>query len=277
MAGFDMHIHSIASDGGWSAEEIIDAAIAKGLDGIAITDHDTVGGLKAAMSYGEKCNFPVIPGIELSTKHDGRDIHVLGYWIDADAIEADGRLRELREAREQRCYKIVARLDTLGMKLDADAIIAAAGSCDSIGRPHIAKAMVEAGYVDNIKEAFVKWIGQGMPAYVPRMKMTPFEAAKRIMDAKGAAVLAHPGVGVPDYLIGRLVKQGIVGIEAYHPEHKIADEKKYLQISRRFHIAVTGGSDFHSIGLRCIGYRVAALSQVELLARLRQQRLAIND
>lgn len=277
MPGFDMHIHSIASDGSWSAQQIIDAAIAKGLDGIAITDHDTVTGIRAAIDYGKKCNFPVIPGIELSTKHDGRDVHVLGYWIDTDAIEADGRLRDLREAREQRCYKIVARLEMLGMKLDADSIIASAGNCDSIGRPHIAKAMVEAGYVGNIKEAFVKWIGQGMPAYVPRMKMTPYEAVSRIIEAKGAAVLAHPGVGVPDYLIGRLVKQGIIGIEAFHPEHNIAEEKKYLQLSHRLRIAATGGSDFHSAGMRCVGYRVAALSQVELLARLRQQKLTTGD
>ena len=275
MTGFDMHIHSTASDGIWTAEQIIDQARELGLSGISITDHDTVAGLPQTLAYAQSVDLPLISGIELSSEYEGRDVHILGYWIDVEFMLQSAFLHKINAAREERCHKIMQRLAALGMPLDLNVVIAGAGQLGerSLGRPHIAFAMVEAGYVQNIKEAFNKWLSRGLPAYVPRLKFTPFEAIDLIHEAKGITVLAHPGTGVPDILLPRLVRHGLGGIEVYHSDHNKMAERKYLQLARQYHLAALGGSDFHAPGLREIGSRLTSLSQLERLAAARTHLL----
>ncbi|MBR5429857.1 MAG: PHP domain-containing protein [Firmicutes bacterium] len=268
MAGFDTHVHSTASDGALSPRELVELARERQLLGLAVTDHDTVDGLAEAMAAGEELDVTVLPGIELSAEHNEQDVHVLGYWIDREKLLATGRLQQLSEARTGRIREIVRRLSLLGFELDAEAILSAAGT--SPGRPHVAAAMVEAGYVTTVGEAFAKWLGRGLPAFVPRAKLTPFEAVELIRTAGGVAALAHPGCGVPDQLIPMLVRAGIGGIEVYHPDHNRAAEKKYAALARRYGLAALGGSDFHVPGLRELGCRVTTVGQLGKLAARRQ-------
>ncbi len=267
MAGFDMHIHSTASDGQWGAEQIIDYAREIGLDGIALTDHDTVAALEAGQKYALSHRFPFIPGIEISAEWGSRDVHILGYWVDFNQKELLEELEIFQNSRRNRCLAIVDRLKSLGMPLDGEAILLKSGS--STGRPHIAKAMTDAGYVDSMREAFQNWLGRGMPAYVARRKFCPFKAVETIRKSGGAPVLAHPGVGVPDNLLEQLARRGLAGVEVYHPEHNRRMEQKYLQFARFYRIAALGGSDFHGNAERPIGFKTTTLYQLELLARLR--------
>lgn len=267
MSGFDMHIHTNASDGKLNPAEIIDFARNSALDGIAITDHDTVANLEAAVAYAAEVDYPLIPGIEISAEWGNRDIHILGYWVDYKQEEFLAELALFQNARRDRCLAIVDRLQTLGMPLDGEAIVDGSGS--STGRPHIAKAMVEAGYAITMREAFQKWLNRGMPAYIARRKYCPFKAIEVIRKAGGAPVLAHPGVGVPDPLADQLARRGLAGIEVYHPDHTRRMEQKYLKFARFYRIAATGGSDFHGNRERPIGYKTTSLQQLELLARLR--------
>lgn len=269
MAGFDMHMHSQASDGAFSPTELVEAAAKRELLGMALTDHDTVDGLAEAAAVAAELDIAFIPGVELSAEAAERDIHILGYWLDAEKMLATGRLQKLAAARLQRGAEIVRRLKLLGMELDIDEIIRRSGS-GSLGRPHIAQAMVEAGYVGNLREAFSKWLGRGMPAYVPRDKLTPVEAVRLVLEAQGVPVIAHPATGVPDALIPLLVREGVGGIEVYHPEHNSAAEQKYSRIARNLRIAMMGGSDFHAPGLRDIGCRITTVGQLEILARYKQ-------
>lgn len=264
MTGFDMHIHTTASDGFFSVRDIIGMAKDIGLDGIAITDHDTVASLDEAAALSKELKFPVISGIEFSSDWQGRDVHILGYWFDYQQPWLVERLQYLQEDRLQRCYLMAQKLADLQMPVNVDSIIKAAGA--SVGRPHLAKAMLKEGYVKTEKEAFRKWLGNGLPAYAPRVKFSPFEAVDIVQRAGGVAVLAHPGVGVPDSLIGPLANMGLGGIEVYHPEHNLQAERKYLQFARYFRLAVTGGSDFHGRKDRGLGCKTTVLKQMERLA-----------
>ena len=274
MSGFDLHVHSTASDGANAPAALVEMAKAQGLLGMALTDHDTVEGVAEAENRARELDLPLIAGIEFSAEYRQKDVHILGYWLDSGKLSAHPRLKELQEARYQRCYESVARLARLGFDLDADQIVSSAGGSGSLGRPHIAMAMVAAGYCANIKEAFNKWLGRGMPGYVPRMKLTPQEAISLILEADGVPVLAHPGIAnIPDALILQLVKAGLGGIEVYHPDHNFAAVRKYLQLARRLRLPATGGSDFHVQGVRSLGCRITTVQQLSLLAQKREQLL----
>ena len=267
MSGFDTHIHSTASDGRVAPGQLVAMAQERGLIGMALTDHDTVAGIEEAAQVAAELDFPFIPGIELSAQFAEHEVHILGYWIDREFMADNSRLQMMQEARMTRCEDMVRRLCALGLKLDVARIVecAAAEGC-SLGRPHVAQAMVDMGYVENIKEAFTKWLSKGMPAYIPRLKLDPLEAVAMIKAAGGVAALAHPGVGVPDMLIPQLVRGGIGGIEVYHSEHNRAAEHKYLQLARRYKLAALGGSDFHVQGYREIGSHVTTVGQLAILA-----------
>jgi len=268
MPGFDMHIHTTASDGLCDIDEIIELAQAAGLDGVAITDHDTVDGLAEAEQKAKEKGLPLIPGIELSADWQGVDVHILGYWIDYHQKWFRERLLFLQEERLQRCYNIAEKLAALHVPVDAGTIIKQAGA--SVGRPHIAKAMLSRGYVATERDAFRRYLAKGMPAYVPRVKFSPFEAVDVIQRVGGAAVLAHPATGVPDSLIGPLAHMGLAGIEVYHPEHNRQAENKYLRFAKYFRLAITGGSDFHGRADRRLGCKTTPLQQVEMLAAKRE-------
>lgn len=270
MAGFDTHIHSTASDGQYTPSQLVELAKEKGLLGLALTDHDTVAGHEEARRRAAELDIPFIPGIELSAELGERDVHILGYWINGEKLLATGRLQALHSARHRRVVEIVRKLDQLGMKLDLEQILSLEKAGRSLGRPHVAQAMVEAGYVGNIREAFLKWLGRGMPAFVPREKLSPQDAVALIKKSDGVPVIAHPGTGMPDSLIYALHRAGIGGIEVYHTEHNRAAEQKYLRIARKLHIAAMGGSDFHAPGIRAIGCRVTTLGQLEILSRFKK-------
>ena len=244
MDFIDMHVHTTASDGQLSPTEVVDYALSKGLCGVAITDHDTIMGLEDAIAYGKLKGVIIIPGIELSTEFEDEEIHILGYQIDYSNKELLDILKILRDERSHRAIKIIDLLQGLNLDVSFKEVqeIAQEGV---IGRPHIAKLMVDKGYVETIHEAFDKYLNKGCPAYVPRYKLSPFEAVDLLKRAGGITVMAHPGLVQRLNLVDDLIKHGIDGIEAYHPDHDSEQNKKFQEMASRHHLLITAGSDFH--------------------------------
>ncbi|ADI01834.1 PHP domain-containing protein [Syntrophothermus lipocalidus] len=242
----DLHVHSTASDGLLTPPELVEEAVAAGLEGMALTDHDTVAGVEAAWAYARArhSSFWFIPGIEMNTDVGPHEVHVLGYFIDPRYEPLLNRLEEIRQARFQRNLKMVAKLNAMGYKISVERVSELAQG-GLIGRPHIAQALMEKGYVFSIREAFEKLIGQGKPAYVPRYKFLPEEAVQLIKGAGGVPVLAHPGLIQNDDLVERLLTLGMEGIEVYYPEHSEKDIERYLEMARKGGLLITGGSDYH--------------------------------
>lgn len=244
----DLHLHSSASDGHYSPTELVNMAAKAGLTVIALTDHDSTEGITTALEAARAIpSFRVIPGVEIGTDVPHGEIHVLGYFIDYDNLELKGTLARLRESRVSRAMRMIARLYNLGVDIEWSQVVALAGE-GSVGRPHVARAMLEKGYVVSLKEAFDRYIGRDGPAYVEREKMNPEEAVSIIVKSGGLAVLAHPATA-PDVesVIARLKKVGLVGLEVYYgktPPHDIARFKK---MADAFGLIATGGSDFHGI------------------------------
>lgn len=244
---YDLHIHTTASDGIYSPTEVIQSAVKIGLAGIAITDHDTVDGLEEGIASSRKENIEFIPGIEMNTEFQDREVHILGYFIDYHDEHLLSKLVEIRQARYDRALRMVSKLRNMGININFEQVKKLAQG-DLIGRPHIAQAMVDRGAVFSIKEAFDKYIGRNRPAYVPRYKFTPDEAISLINRSQGLSVLAHPGLIKDDEIVLSVVDMGIKGIEVYYPEHSAEQIREYLNISSRYSLLVTGGSDFHGIG-----------------------------
>ena len=270
MRGYDTHVHTVASDGLHTLAEIVRMARAASLSGIAVTDHDTVGALAEAERLSASLDFPIIPGIELSTGYNGNpemknadEVHILGYWIDFRDEALLAKLRFLQDSRRLRIKKILDKLAALDMPIHTDDLSIAANQ--SAGRPHVAAAMVKHGYAESVGQAFKRWLGRGLPAYVARDNISPFEAVQLIIAAGGAPCLAHPSMGVSDELIEPLVEAGLCGIEVYHPEHNGMAERKYYHLARQYDLAVLGGSDFHGISDLSIGCKNTPLEELEKL------------
>jgi len=258
----DLHMHTTASDGVHSPRDVVRMAKDAGLAAIAVTDHDTLGGLAEAREEGEKLGILVVPGVEISTSLAGRDIHVLGYFVDERDETFRARLAGQRETRARRNAMMLEKLARLGIRIGMDELAAvakrdggsgkAAGpaasgeeAIRSVGRPHIAQVLVEKGVVSSVREAFERFLGEGGAAYVAPPRITPGEAARWIREAGGKAVLAHPGLYGDDDLVLRIVSEGIDGIEAYHSEHTPEQETRYAALAERFGLPATAGSDFH--------------------------------
>ena len=245
----DMHVHTTASDGTDAPEQVVALALQNGLTGIAVTDHDTFAGVGQAIAAGVKRGLEVIPGIELSAEDEETDLHILGYLPDMAAPRFLDKIALMRRQRRKRIEQMVERLNDIGLHLNLERVLAFAGA-GAAGRPHLAAAMLEAGLVADIREAFEKYIGKGCPAYVPRHKITPAEAIKLILEAKGVPVLAHPGhktSGAPDEIIPELVRAGLMGIEAGHPVHSPEMIEHYLAMGEKYALIITGGSDYHGL------------------------------
>jgi predicted metal-dependent phosphoesterase TrpH len=244
----DLHVHSTASDGKLAPEEVVRKAAALGIRYLALTDHDSVDGLPAAIAAAKA--FPrltFIPGVEISTDVPEGEIHVLGYFIDYRRPEFVARLKKFRDSREGRARGMVDKLATLGIDIDYRRVQEIAGE-GSIGRPHIAQAMLEKGYVSNFKEAFDRYIGREGPAYVEREKMTPEEAVALILRSGGIPVLAHPfTVTDPEKRAAELKKAGLVGIEAYYKDNNPEVTEATLKIAKENGLIATGGTDYHGI------------------------------
>ncbi len=243
---YDLHVHTTASDGLLTPQQVMDAAVEMGLLGIAITDHDTVEGLEPALQYkvGKRLSIDFIPGIEMNTEAYGEEIHILGYFIDYKNTFLKQRLTEIRDSRYVRAKKIIDKLKVMGIKISFKEVEMAAQG-DLIGRPHIAQVLKEKGYVFSIKEAFEKYIGKGRSAYVSRYKFLPEEAIELIKKAGGLPVLAHPGLLRDQGIIEKIICMGIKGIEVYYPEHSKLQVNEYIKLSREKNLLITGGSDFH--------------------------------
>ena len=244
MDFIDMHVHTTASDGQLSPVEVVDYAISKGLSGVAITDHDTITGLQDAISYGKLKGVIIIPGIELSTEFEGEEVHILGYKIDYANQELLETLNILRDERAHRAQKIIHKLQGLGMKISFQEVQAIAKE-GVIGRPHIAKILIKKGYVKTVQEAFEKYLNKGCSAYVPRYKLSPFDAVDLIKKAGGITVMAHPGLVKKLGLVEELIKHGIDGIEVSHPDHNNEQNKSFESLASDNQLYITAGSDFH--------------------------------
>ncbi len=245
----DLHLHTTASDGQHSPVDLIRIVHQHKLDVIAITDHDTTAGFAEAKaaSAGQPI---VIPGIELSAEDEAGDVHMLGYHLRLDHAPLQARLAEFRDLRENRGRKIVEKLAGLGMPIPWESVEAIADGA-AIGRPHIARAMIEAGYVESVRDAFDRYLYNGGPAYVSRYRLSPEEAVALIHDAGGVAVLAHPGL-LPDYrtMALRLIPAGLDGVEVWHPDNNEHVRLNLRAIAAEHNLIMTGGSDFHGAAIK---------------------------
>lgn len=244
----DLHVHSTASDGRLSPEDVVRTAAQLGLAVIALTDHDSVDGIAPALKAAQ--DHPplrVIPGVECSTDVPHGEVHVLGYFIDHTNPELAIKLAAFRNSRKVRAQKMIAKLATMGVKIEWNRVEDIAGT-GSVGRPHIAQAMLERGYVPSLKEAFNRYIGREAPAYVEREKMTPEEVVQLITHVGGLAVLAHPAeIDDLEHLIPHLQRAGLVGMEVYYNNYPPKTIQYLASLAHKHALIATGGSDYHGM------------------------------
>jgi len=250
--GIDLHAHTTASDGSFSPTELIDEAAAIGLAAIAVTDHDTIGGLAEAKIAATAAGVELVPGVELSVEDDGGRFHLLGYLFDPDNDKFASTLTSIRASRAKRNEQMAVKMAELGLPVTMDDVRAQAGDKgEVIARPHFAKALLKAGVVNSVQDAFDRFLATGKPLYLPKEVLTPTDAVALIHDAGGVAVMAHPGL-VPlsdsafvDRLAWLVDNTGMDGIEAYYSQHTPAQTERFLELAGRHNLVVTGGSDFH--------------------------------
>ena len=251
----DLHLHTTVSDGALRPEELVRAASIAGIQVMAVTDHDSVDGIRDAERAASDLSIQVIPGIEVSASLDGDDVHVLGYFLDPDDRVLREALSRLQGGRVAQARSVVERLAELGWPLDWDRVMAIAQG-GSIGRPHIARALIERGYVGSVDEAFSRFLRRGGPGYVEGQKLLPQEAVSLIKEAGGVPSLAHPIiVGASDYrldldrLLPIMVEAGLDGIEAYYKGYTPEVTAFLFGLASRYRLVPTGGSDFHGGGV----------------------------
>ncbi len=271
MSGIDLHTHTNRSDGTFTPTELIRHAAERGLDVIAVTDHDTTVGLEEAIVAGQELGVEVPPGVELSAELEGTSVHVLCYWPDVTDPDLQAELARLRGDRRSRGEQMVERLRALGFPIRFERVLEIAGG-DNIVRPHVAQAMVEAGVVGSEREAFDLYIADGKPAHVPKHALHPVDAVALIRAAGGLCVLAHPGMWadqtpIPEALIHEMAAAGMVGLEVDHTDHTPEQRATYRRLADRLGLIPTGGSDCHGArydpirlgGARCEPEAFAAL------------------
>lgn len=246
----DMHTHSTYSDGVHPPAALVAMAKSKGLSGLALTDHDSISGFPELQAAAREAGLEVMTGVEMSCEYNERDLHVLGYGVDPANEKLQALLVEFRQARERRGIRIVEKLAEQGVHIDIERVLARAGA-GALGRPHIAEALIEAGYATDHTQVFAKYIGEGCPAYVDKFKMQPAEAVASIHAAGGLAFVAHPGYYMEDYdAFLRLLDEGFDGVEVFHPYHIPPVTTRLLGLARDRGLLISGGSDFHGIAGR---------------------------
>lgn len=240
----DLHTHSTASDGTLPAAQVVRLAARLPLNAVAISDHDSVGGITEALAEGQRLHLTVVPAAEFSALEGETSIHVLGYFIDHTHPALLTQLAALRDARVVRAEHIVGLLAADGFSVDFDDLLRATDG-GSLGRSHIAAALVRAGYAHGLSDAFKRFVGREAPYFVAKSPVSVQEIVRIIHDAGGLAVVAHPGISGVDGLLGAMVAAGIDGIEALHAEHTHAQRVFYSRMAAQHGLLVTGGSDFH--------------------------------
>ena len=276
MSKIDLHIHSTASDGKLNPADVVRKSAERGLTVIALADHDSVDGIAPALAAAKA--FPqlkVIPCVEISTDVPHGEVHVLGYFVDYTDHKLKATLERMRHSRRERAWGMVNKLGKLGIHIEWQRVQEIAGS-GSIGRPHIAQAMLEKGYVASVKEAFTKYISRDGPAYVEREKMTPQAAVALLLRTNGLPVLAHPlTINDPETMVIKLKAAGLVGIEAYYYGYTADEISKLVSIANRYNLITTGGSDYHgpnSSTEAALGGADVPIESAEQLITLAEQR-----
>lgn len=245
----DLHVHSTASDGTFTPTELVAEAKRCGLSAFALTDHDTVDGISEALAAGEASGLEVIPGVELSTEYNETEIHVVGLFIDPANTELQAELAKFRDNRDNRNLKMIEKLQEEGFRITAEDLYRL-NPDTVVARPHIARYLVDSGQVKDLKTVFDKYIGDGCKCYVDRYKITPMQAVALIHQAGGLAILAHPCLynmkrAELTAMIEELVAAGLNGIEAVYSCNHGSDEKDFRAMAEKYHLLLSGGSDFH--------------------------------
>ncbi len=273
----DLHMHSTASDGVYSPTELMHRAKEVGLRAVALTDHDTTNGIDEAMQTTQALDIEFIPGIEINSDVSGGEVHILGYYLEYQRPAFQHILKVLRDARVRRGERMVELLNEEGVHITWERVREIAQG--SVGRPHVAQALMEAGYVKSISEAFDKYIGNSKPAYVPRYKLTPEDAVRLIASANGLPVIAHPitlpGLDILRTWLPNLKAAGLVGLETYYGPYTQQDEQALLALAHEYSLIPTGGTDFHGpnihptpLGGRYVPYE--AVEQLKAVAATRR-------
>jgi predicted metal-dependent phosphoesterase TrpH len=273
-------MHTTASDGRHAPEELVERAWNVGIRTMSVTDHDTFAGCGAAAREAERRGMTMIPGIEITSIHAGRDVHVLAYFVSDATLGLQTLLIVQRQRRLDRALEISDRLARLGVAIDAEALVnaAIAPGGKSLARPQIAQALVTAGHVASIAEAFDKYLGEASPAYVPHFGASPAEVVELVSRSGGLASLAHPGYRQRDEIIPQLVEAGLSALEAYHSSHDSQMQAHYLRLARKYGVGVSGGSDYHGEGTRRAEFfGVTRLPQEHFDALLCAHRLRLGD
>jgi predicted metal-dependent phosphoesterase TrpH len=248
----DLQAHTTASDGSYTPTELIRHAHEIGLAAIGVTDHDTVGGVEEAVAVAAEVGIEVVPGIEISVDYPQGEFHLLGYYIDYRNSEFLERIHYLQENRFNRNAVMVRKMNDLGFAITLEEIEAESGG-GQLGRPHMARAMLKKGYVSTVQEAFDKYLADGQPLHVPKVKLSPTEAIGLVHQAGGVAVLAHPKyMEYPTEAelaeeLGRLKAAGLDGLECYYSQHTEEETQQYLRLAEQFGFLITAGSDFHGV------------------------------
>ena len=251
MSRIDLHLHTTHSDGSLSPTDVLRLAHKAGVTALAITDHDIVTGMPEAIAAGAELGIEIIPGVEISSRVGNSELHILGYCVQWQDPELNRRLASLRESRHSRNPQIIERLRALGLEVTYEEVRALAGT-DAVGRPHIARLLMDKHYVTSAKDAFDRYLADGRPAYVARELPSPADAIAWIRAAGGVAVLAHPtwakvsGESLNALLI-TLKAEGLGGIEVHYSSHTKRQTREYLDLAKRLNLLITGGSDFHGI------------------------------
>lgn len=240
----DLHLHTIFSDGTYTPLELVSKSKKAGLAAISLVDHDTIDGIVPAVKAAKTEGVEILPGIELSSEYNGLEVHILGYLVDYESPDLIKELQELKKKRIERIYEMVGKLKDIGVELEPQSVFNISGN-GTVGRLHVARALVKEGRVKTIFEAFQKYIGDKSPAYVLGFKFSPKKAIELIKSSAGIPVLAHPYSLNNDELIYEFIKDGLMGLEVYYPEHSQSMVNFYLELAKKHNLLVTGGSDCH--------------------------------
>ncbi|MDE2059223.1 MAG: PHP domain-containing protein [candidate division NC10 bacterium] len=261
MRLIDLHTHTTASDGVLSPQQLIRFAKDSNISVLAVTDHDTLEGVPVAMAEAVQAGIQVVAGVEITAHVGDLEVHILGHFIDPDDTRLAELLASSRNDRIERARRMIEKLWALGLPLDADEVLSLARG-PSVGRPHVAQAMIRRGYVVSLKEAFDRYLTPGKPGYVERSRIPTTEVIRAIKEAGGVPSLAHPRQYGRDEIIPSLAQQGLMGLEVYHPEHDTESLFRYERMRLEYGLLAVGGSDYHGTeGLRSIGLGRPALPE----------------